>query len=171
MDAMEAILTRRSIRRYTSQAISEETVRKLLKAAMSAPSANNAQPWHFVIIDDREVIAEIPTFHPYSHMLSEAALAILICGNVQNALLSSEGYLIQDCSAATQNLLLAAHAEGLGAVWLGIFPRPERIDGMRKLLELPDYIMPTALISLGYPAEEKPREDRFDPAKVHRNRW
>lgn len=169
MEAMEAILTRRSIRKYTKQSVSEEVIRKLLEAAMSAPSARNTQPWHFVVINDRAILDEIPKLHPYSQMLKEAPLAILVCGDLK--LQNNEGYIVQDCSAATQNLLLAAHSEGLGAVWLGIYPREERISGIRKLLNIPSYILPISLISLGHPAEKKERENRYQESRVHYNRW
>jgi nitroreductase len=168
MEAMEAILTRRSIRRYTSQPVSEERIEELLRAAMSAPSTNNGQPWHFVVIDDRKILQEIPRFHPYASMLREAPLAILVCVDRR---INHEGFLVQDGSAATENLLLAAHALGLGAVWLGIYPLEERISGMRKLLALPETILPLALISIGYPAEKKDKQDRYRAARVHRNRW
>jgi nitroreductase len=168
MEAMEAILTRRSIRRYASAKVPGELVRELLTAAMSAPSAGNEQPWHFVIIDDRKIMEKIPSFHPYASMLKEAPLAILVCVDGD---LGIEGFLVQDGSAATENLLLAAHARGLGAVWLGIYPRKERVVGMRKLLAMPDSILPLALISLGYPAETIPGEDRYHLQRVHTNRW
>ena len=168
MDALEAILSRRSVRRYTQESIPEETLRGLLEAAMSAPSAGNGQPWHFIVIKDRRILNEIPKFHPYSHMIKEAPVAILVCGDLK---LESKGFWVQDCSAATQNLLLAAHAKGLGAVWLGVYPLEERIRGFRKLLNLPEEIMPLALISIGYPAEKALRANRYDPSKVHYNKW
>ena len=169
MDAMEAILSRRSIRRYTLQSVSEETIRELLKAAMSAPSAGNQQPWQFVVIDDREILDEVPKVHPYSQMLKEAPVAILVCGDRQ--LETNKGYWVQDCSAATENLLIAAHAKGLGAVWLGIYPREERVADIQKLLGLPEHIVPLALVSIGYPAEAKPPSNRYDAARIHYNRW
>ena len=169
MEALEAILSRRSIRRYRSKPVPEKTVSELLRAAMSAPSANNLQPWHFVVVDDRAVLDAIQEFHPYSKMLSEAPLAILVCGDSRAE--DKQSYMIQDCSAATQNLLLAAHAKDLGAVWLGIHPRQGRVEGCRKLFDLPDHILPLALIAVGHPAESKPRADRFDPSRVRRNRW
>jgi nitroreductase len=168
MDAMEAILSRRSIRRYTSQKLSDQLIKELLEAAMSAPSAGNEQPWHFIIIDDRKVLEQIPSFHPYSGMLREAPLAILICADLD---LGNEGFLIQDGSAATENLLIAAHAKGLGAVWLGIYPLKERITGMRKLLAIPERILPLSLIAVGYPAERIPREKRYQPSRIHTNQW
>jgi len=169
MDAMEAILTRRSIRQYTDRPVADEVFTDLLKAAMAAPSAGNQQAWQFVVINEREVLDEIPTIHPYSRMVKQAPLAILVCGDM--ALETNEGFWVQDCSAATQNLLLAAHARGLGAVWLGVYPREQRVVDFRKLLGLPGHVVPLALVSIGYPAEEKSPANRFDPAKVHYNGW
>lgn len=169
MEAMKAILSRRSIRKYTAQPVPDEVITELLKAAMSAPSAGNQQPWQFVVINERQVLDEIPEIHPHSQMLREAPLAILVCGDGQRA--TREKYWVQDCSAATENLLIAAHAKGLGAVWLGVHPIEERIVGLQKLLGLPEYIAPLALISIGYPAETKPPANRYDAARVHYNRW
>jgi len=169
MEALEAILTRRSIRRYTEEPIPEEVVRQLLEAAMSAPSAGNQQPWQFVVINDRQILNEVPKFHPYASMLAQAKVAILVCGDLSREYF--KGYWIQDCSAATENILLAAHAKGLGAVWLGIYPREARVKALQKLLNLPEHIIPLSLVSLGYPAEKKPRADRFDSSRIHYNRW
>mgnify|MGYP001769731856 CR=1 FL=1 len=130
---------------------------------MAAPSAGNQQPWHFVIISNREILNEIPKFHPYSKMLAQSPVAILVCGDINTE--KHKGYWIQDCSAATENILLAIHTLGLGAVWLGIHPREDRVDGIKKLLNLPDNISPLALIALGYPAEKHPPADRFDKSK------
>jgi nitroreductase len=168
MDAMEAILSRRSIRQYTSQKVSDHLVKELLEAAMSAPSANNEQPWHFIVINDRKIMEEIPKFHPYSGMLEEASLAVLVCVDLN---LGTEGFAVQDGSAATQNLLVAAHAKGLGAVWLGVYPLKERINGMRRLLGIPERILPLTLISIGYPAERISGVNRYQASRVHTNRW
>jgi len=102
-------------------------------------------------------------------MLREASVAILVCGDLSEE--KHGGYWIQDCSAATQNILIAAHAKGLGAVWLGIYPRKERIDGMRKLLGIPEHVVPLSLISIGYPAEQKPPANRYNAFKIHNNHW
>ena len=169
MDGLQTILTRRSIRKYTGQPVPDEVVKHLLEAAMSAPSANNKQPWHFVVIRDRGILDAIPTFHPYSGMLKEAALAILVCGDTRSQTL--EGYWVQDCSAATQNILIAINALGLGGVWLGIYPREERVEGVRKLVELADHVMPLSLISIGHPAEKLPPSNRYDASRVHHNKW
>ncbi len=169
MELMEAILTRRSIRKFKKEAISKELIEKLLRAAMAAPSAGNRQPWHFIVLTEHVVMDKIPEFHPHSKMLTQAAAAIVVCWDKNSEL--AEGYGIQDASAATENILLAAHASGLGAVWLGIFPREHRVESLKKLLGLPDHIMPLGVVALGYPAEEKPPEDRFDPAKIHFEKW
>ncbi len=166
---MDAILARRSIRKYTSRPVPDDVVRDLLRAAMSAPSAYNEQPWHFVVIRDREVLDKIPEFHPHTRMLHEAPLAILVCCD-QN-LKKSDWFWPQDCAAATENILIAVQPKGLGAVWCGVYPRQELMDGMRRLLGLPEQITPFSLVAIGYPAEEKPPADRYDESRVHYDRW
>lgn len=169
MDALEAIYSRRSIRRYTGEPVPDEIIQELLKAAMSAPSAGNEQPWEFVVITEREILTVIPSIHPYSQMLNEAPAAILVCGNEQRE--KYRGYWVQDCSAAMENILIAARALGLGSVWLGVYPVEERVTGMRRLLGIPEHITPFSLVSLGFPAEEKPPSDRYDNARVYFNQW
>jgi len=166
---MDVILSRRSIRKYTTEKVPEKLAHEVLKAAMSAPSAGNQQPWHFVVIDKRRILNKIPKFHKYAQMLKEAPLAILVCGDLE--LEKHKDFWVQDCSAATQNILLAAHARGLGAVWLGIYPREDRVEGARKLLGIPDNVIPFALIPLGYPAESLPTARRFKAQRVHHNEW
>ena len=168
MDAMEAILTRRSIRKYTKQPVPDEVLKELLEAAMCAPSAGNQQPWCFVVIKDRKILDEIPKFHTYAQMLKEAPVAVLVCCDSD---LQLGEFGVQDCSAATQNILLAAHAKGLGAVWLGVYPREQRVTAIKKLLNLPEHIIPISLISIGYPAEQKHRQDRYRADRVHYNQW
>jgi nitroreductase len=169
MEAMEAILGRRSIRRYDGRPVTEGQIEQILRAAMSAPSANNEQPWHFVVVTDRRTLDRIPTIHPYADMLKEAPLAILICGDT--TLEKSPGYWVVDCAAATQNLLVAAYALGLGTVWLGVYPRQQRMSDIAQLLRLPDHIKPLALVAVGHPAEKKPANNRYDPLRVHRDLW
>lgn len=169
MEVIEAILTRRSIRKYSREKITDNQIEIILKAAMYAPSAMNQQPWHFIVIDERKKLNLIMEVHPYSKMLKEAGLAILVCGDERLQL--SKGYWVVDCGAATQNLLLAAHGIGLGAVWLGVHPREERKSGIRKIFHLPDHVQPFSLISIGYPAEEKPVPQRFKPERIHKNQW
>jgi nitroreductase len=144
-------------------------VRQLLQAAMNAPSAGNEQPWQFVVITERRLLDEIPRFHPFAAMLKEAPIAILVCGDLR--LETHKSYWVQDCSAATQNLLLAAHAKDLGAVWVGVHPREDRVVNLRKLLGLPEPVVPFCLVPLGYPAERIPSADRYSASRVHFNTW
>ncbi len=169
METIEAIMTRRSIRKYTDNRVPQEVVEQLLRAGMFAPSAANEQPWHFVVITDRKTLAQVPAFHSHAHMLKEAALAILVCDDSGLELVKGRGIL--DCSAATQNILLAAHDLGLGAVWVGIFPVEERMNGMRKLLNMPTRVVPISLVSIGYPDERPRMEDRYKSERVHYERW
>ncbi len=169
MDAIEAILSRRSIRKYSNKPIPDSLVKELLNVGMSAPSAGNEQPWHFIVINDSQILKKIPSFHPHSQMLKEASVAITVCFDTE--LETHKGMGFQDCSAATENILIAIHAKGLGGVWLGIYPRKKRIDGMRKLLNIPKHVIPFSLISIGYPAEKKPRENRYTDLKIHYNQW
>lgn len=169
MEAMKAILSRRSIRKYTEQPVPDEAVKELLEAAMSAPSAGNQQPWQFIVIKDRGILDEIPKYHPYSQMVKQASVAILVCGDLKSE--KHKGYWVQDCSAATENLLIAVEAKGLGAVWLGVYPREDRVDGIRKLLGLPEHIIPLSLIPVGFKGEQKPPANRYDASKVHHNGW
>ena len=169
MDGLETILTRRSIRNYTDRSINKDEYIQLIKAAVSAPSAGNQQPWQLVIIQDKNILEKVLEFHPNAKMLIEAQGAILICGDLSKE--KYKGFWVQDCAAAAQNLLLAAHSMGLGACWLGIYPREDRVVGMKKLIAIPEKIIPLALVSIGYPAEEKPPSDRFTESFVHYEKW
>ncbi len=166
---LQEIMQRRSIRKYENRPIPDDTLETLLRAAMQAPSARNLQPWEFVVVRNRNILERIPDYHPYSSMVPGAGAAILVCGNTE--LQNDPGYIAQDCSAAVQNLLLEAVHQGLGAVWLGVFPRKERMEGMTDLFRLPGNIIPVALVSVGYPAENPGIEERFAPEKVHYDSW
>ena len=169
MEILEAILTRRSVREFTGDPVSKTDLSDLLRAGMQAPSARNRQPWHFVVIDDPDVLHAVPDFHPFSKMLLQAPLAILVCSKYN--LESEYTSWMLDCSAATQNILLAAHAKGLGAVWLGILANPERVNGIRKLLKIPEAIQPVSLVAVGHPAFRPEPEDRFNEDRIHYNQW
>lgn len=166
---MDAVFKRRSIRKYTDQKVKDEVVEYLLKAAMAAPSANNEQPWEFVVIDDRDILGKIPAIHPYAKMAAKAPLAIVVCGDLNRE--KSKGHWPHDCSAATQNILIEVTALGLGAVWCAVHPRDEREKQFRELLKLPDHIVPFSLVVIGHPDEHKEPSDRYDPARVHKNGW
>ncbi len=165
-DLIDTIFSRRSIRKYTEEQVSEDDIKTLLEAAMAAPSANNSQPWHFVVVTERAILDALAETHPYSKMLAQAALCIAVCGDP-----ALSPFWEQDCSAATENLLVAVTALGLGAVWVGIHPSDERVIITRKILSIPETIITLNLISVGYPAEEKEPRTQYNEARVHRERW
>ena len=159
----ETSLARRSIRKYSAEPVSREDTRTRLEAAMAAPSASNRKPWHFIVVTDRQILDNLARVHPYGKMLFEAPLCIAVCGDTTIA----PRYWVQDCSAATENLLLGAAALGLGAVWLGVHPRESRVGPIRKLLKIPETVVPLNLISIGHPAEEKESRTQYDELRVH----
>jgi nitroreductase len=169
MEALDAIATRRSIRRYTDQPVTAEQLDTLLRAAMAAPSAGNQQPWRFIVVADPDQRRLLSRATPYSAMIADAPVALVVCGDTRNE--KHPGYWVQDCSAAVQNALLAAHAIGLGAVWIGVHPVEERERNVATICGLPDGIRAMCMIAIGHPLEAKPAVDRFDPGFVMRERW
>jgi len=135
METTEALLTRRSIRSFEKEPVSDEIIETWLRCGMHAPSAGNEQPWHFIIIKKPDTLKQIPRFHAHAQMLTDASLAILVC--LDPSLEKHQSMAIQDCAAATQNMLLAIHDHGYGAVWLGVYPREQRMIGLRELLKVP----------------------------------
>lgn len=164
MDVITAIKTRRTIRKYTGAAVNDQQLRTVLEAGFCAPSAMNLRPWHFVVVKDKEKLAEIGAAGTYLKMVPSADVAIVICGDSISS--PHEGMLVNDCSAAAENMLLAAHGLGLGAVWCGIH-EDQLLEFFPNILSLPKHIKPIAVIVLGHPAEERPAPDRFDESKVH----
>lgn len=167
---MEAIFQRSSIRKYKDMPVEENKIKRLLEAAMAAPSAGNERPWQFLVINNREILREITTFHPYANMLNECHVAIVVCGDMD--LDKFNGFWIQDCSAATENILIEATYLGLGSVWLGVYPLEERIKGLQKLLNLPDSIIPLSIIPVGYSIDGAiPKRESYMEDRIHTNRW
>lgn len=169
MEAIEAILTRRSVRTYADRPVPDHLVTEILRAAMAAPSARNEQPWEFVVVRERSALDQMAAVSPYAGMLRHVQVAIVVCGDLERE--KSPGFWVQDCAAATENLLIAAHALGLGAVWLGIYPREERVTRLRRLAGLPEHVVPLAIISIGYPAERPEPVERFDASRIHLDHW
>lgn len=159
---IKEIETRRSIRKYADKEITKEDLLDLLKAGMHSPTARNLQEWRFIVSNNREVLDKIATIPAYQMLLGARAV-IIVCGD---RTINSEEYCFVDCAAATQTILLEATHKGIGTCWCAIEPRKERSDVLRDLLKLEDNIFPVALVSLGYPAEEKGIEDRFDVNKI-----
>jgi nitroreductase len=166
---MSILFERRSIRAFTPQPLEPEMIDYVLKAGMNAPSAGNQMPWHFLVVKDRAFLDQIMQAHPYSKMLAQAPVAIVVCGDLQKE--HHPGYWVQDCSAASQNILLAATEQGLGSVWLGVYPRQDRVEAIRKIFNIPSHMIPLSIIPLGYPAEKKEANDKFDSGKIHYNHF
>ena len=168
---IENILTRVSVRKFTGEKISEEQIQTLLQCAMAAPSAMNHQPWAFVVVTEDSVLAQLGQAFPYSRCDQQPACAIVPCGDLSKAIVGSEDFWINDVSAATENLLLAAHAMGLGAVWTGLHPNMERATEAQRLLGLPEHIVPLCIVPVGVPAEQPEVKDKWNTENIHYNRW
>ena len=168
---LNSIFARRSVRRYTDQAVPDELVQDLLEAAMAAPSACAKDPWEFILLRDGALLKQVAELLPNGPMLATAPLGFVVCGDLDRAHGGELSYLLQDCSAAIQNLLLAASTLGLGAVWLGVHPRQERVDGLRELFQLPANVLPVSCIALGYPADSPEPRTRFSADCVHNGGW
>ncbi|AKJ63812.1 NADH dehydrogenase [Kiritimatiella glycovorans] len=170
METLEAVMTRRSVRRFEPRAVPDELLTKLLSAAMNAPSAADARPWQFSVIDDRAKLdALADAVDEGNDLFREAQAAILICGDESREQIP--GFWPQDCACAAQNLQLAAHDQGLGTVWIALIAIPPRVEGCRRVLNVPGTLEPFALFPLGYPAERPEPENRFDADRVVRNGW
>ena len=170
--AINNIMTRTSIRQYTDEPVSKADIETMLRAGMAAPTAVNRQPWHFVVINSKEKLAELAGDSPRGGMLKKAPLAIVVCGNMDKALPGQgRGFWVQDCSAATENILLAANAIGLGAVWTGLYPDVNRAGAVAKVLKLPETFIPLCTIVIGHPAEQPAPKDKWKPENVSYNEF
>ncbi len=169
MELLDVIHTRRSIRKYLDKPVPPEMIETILRAGMAAPSAGNQQPWHFIVVTDRNRREAIPAIHPYSKMVPQAPVAIIVCGDPTGKKWPT--FWAQDCSAATQNMLLTARDLGLGSVWVGVHPEQDRIDGFRKLFAIPEHIIPFSLVPLGWTDSKFDVQDRYRPELVRRESW
>jgi nitroreductase len=169
MEAINTIMTRRSVRKYTSEKIRESDLEIILRAGMQAPSAGNERPWHFLLITERKILDGIPKVHQYAEMLREAQAAILVCCDLD--LQTHKGYWPEECGACMENMLLASHSLGLGSVWVGVYPNEQRVEALRHMFNMPETVVPFAIMPIGHPAERKPREDRYEAARIHKNKW
>ena len=170
-EKLSAVWGRRSIRVFADQPVPDELVADLLRAAMAAPSAAAKDPWRFVVVKERAMLRRMAEGLPHGRLLASAGVGIVVCGDLAAAHDGQLSYLLQDCSAAIENLLLAAHVLGLGSCWLGVHPREARMEALRALLGIPTSIVPVCAIAVGYPAEYKEPRTRYDPRYVHAERW
>lgn len=173
MDALDAIFTRKSTRSYLPAEVSEEDIRTVLRAGMSGPSAVNARPWSFVVVKDRETLKKMAEANVrYAKPLEGAAFAVLLCGDLERAIPAAPDFWVIDGAIAGQNMALAAHAIGLGCVWLGVYPVAERVENQKKLFELPAHIVPHSILAFGVPAAaDFPERDLYDETRIHREQW
>jgi len=166
---MNSILRRRSIRQYTGQKIQDEHIKKILEAAMSAPSAGNEQPWHFIVVKDAQTLERLSQTHRHASMIKQAAVAIVVCGDLNREI--KKGMWVQDCSAATENILIEVEELNLAAVWVGVYPREDQVEYVKNLFNLPNPIIPLSIVSVGYPAERFEPTNRFDESRIHYEQW
>ena len=166
---MAPILSRTSIRDFTDLPVSDVTVDALLRAAMAAPSAADERPWHFVVIRDQHIRERILEINRFAHIVPQAPVAILVCGDER--LQKHRGFWVQDCAAATENILVEAEKLGLGATWLGVYPIEGMVQGLRRLLNIPEHAIPFALVAVGHPGERHEPADRYDDSRVHEESW
>ena len=170
--AIQNIMTRVSVREFTGEKISEAQLDTLLRAAMAAPSAINKQPWAFIVVTDEALIAQLGEALPYSRCSNHPAEAIIPCGDLSKTIPGEmANFWINDVSAATENLLLAAHAMGLGAVWTGLHPDMTRAKMVQEMLGLPEHIIPLCVVPVGVPAEQPEVKDKYKPENIHYNAW
>jgi nitroreductase len=165
-DILDIILSRRSIRQFTPEPVDRETLIPLLKAAMAAPTACNSQPWEFIVVTEDETLNSIRAKLPFARYNNPAA--IVVCGNpgiAHNT--AAREYWVQDCSAATENILIAAAGMGLGAVWIGIHPYASRIKLLRETLGIPENVTPLCMVLVGHPAEQKEPRTQYDERRVY----
>jgi nitroreductase len=171
-ETLKTIFSRKSVRHYINKDVSKEQLELIVKAGMAAPTAVNMQPWSFVIVKERETLDKLADALPYCKMLFEAPAAIVVCAVPEWSIAEHpEKYSIIDCSAATQNILLAVESMGLGAVWTAAYPRPERMESVRKILDIPEKIIPLNVIPIGYPTGEDKPKDKWKPDRLHWEKW
>jgi len=180
-DFLNVIHSRKSVRNYTGAPVTKDDIDELLRAGMAAPSAVDRRPWSFIAVTERETLDRLSKATPFSGMLKKAGAAIIVCGIPMKSLVKmklinlvagvSNDYWVQDCSAATENILLAAEAKGLGAVWIGIHPVEAKVETVRKILNIPDNVTPLNIISIGHPLGTEKPKNKFDEKAIHRETW
>ena len=170
-DALTVIEERKSVRNYTGEKVSKADLEKILHAAMSAPAAIHMLPWKFIVVTNKEKLEKLAVGLPFAKMISKAGTCIAVCAFPDEAALSSDIFAIMDCSCASQNILLAAEALGLGAVWTAVYPNQESIDFVRKELNIPPYVIPLNIIPIGYPTGEDKHKKKYDPKNIHWEKW
>lgn len=168
---MQNLLRRRSVRRFTDRDVAPDLIERAIRAAMHSPSAANERPWQFIVLRDQALRDQAAVISPYAAMIAQAPAGVLVCGDRSLERFPSQQFWVQDCAAATQSLMLALHALGVGSVWTAVYPLTDRIRGFQEMLSLPESVVPFALVPLGYPESEPTAVDRFESSKVHFDGW
>jgi nitroreductase len=170
-ETLRVIKNRKSVRNYLDKPVSEEDLKILIKSGMAAPSAVDMRPWDFVVVTKESTLKALADVMPFGKMLPGAGAAVVVCGVPEKSVPDALEFWVQDCSAASENILLAAESLGLGAVWLGVYPIKERVEGVRKILNIPENVVPLNILSIGYPKGLEKPKDKFEMEKIHRERW
>lgn len=169
---LEVINTRKSVRNFTKDTLSKAQLSILVKAGMAAPTAMNRQPWAFIVVTDRKILDSLAEKLPYAKMLKTAPAAIIVCGNMDKVNEpETDKFWIMDCSAATENILLAAHSLGLGSVWTAVYPDEDRINSVKMQLGIPESIIPLNVIPIGYPDDDSPVKNKWKDENIHWEKW
>lgn len=170
-ETLKVIKNRKSVRNYLDKPVSEEDMTILLKSGMAAPSAVDMRPWDFIVVQRESTLKDLAEVMPFGKMLPSAGAAVVVCGMPEKSVPDTPEFWVQDCAAASENILLAAESIGLGAVWLGVYPVKERIEGVRKVLNIPENVVPLNIISIGHPKGLEKPKDKFEMEKIHREIW
>ena len=170
-DALTVIQERKSVRSYTGEPVSNEDIDKLLRAAMAAPAAIHMMPWKFIVVTDKAKLKALADGLPFAKMLTKAGSGIVVCAVPEEAAMSSETFAILDCTCASENILLAAEALGLGAVWTAVYPDKELMDFVRKEMNIPQHVIPLNVIPVGHPTDEEKAQDKYDAKNIHWEKW
>lgn len=170
-DFLDIIFTRHSVRHFTGEPVPKDDLEKILKAGMSAPSAVNVQPWAFIVVTERKLLDSLCESLPYAKMLDKAGAAIVVCGVPSKDKRFPSNFWVMDCSAATENILLAVHTLGLGAVWTAVFPDEEKISAVREILKIPEEVVPLNVIPIGVPVGDEGPKDKFKKENIHEQTW
>lgn len=170
-ETLRVIKNRKSVRNYLDKPVSEEDLKILIKLGMAAPSAVDMRPWDFVVVKEKSTLKALADVMPFGKMLPGAGAAVVVCGVPEKSVPDTPEFWVQDCSAASENILLAAESMGLGAVWLGVYPVKERTEGVRKILNIPENVVPLNILSIGYPKGLEKPKDKFEMEKIHKEKW
>jgi len=171
-ETLKTIFARKSVRAFTEEPVSTETLETIIRAGMAAPSAVDKRPWEFIVVTDRQILKQLADVLPFARMTATAAAAVIVAGDIKKQFCGEDAdYWIVDCSAATENILLAAESLGVGAVWAAVYPEDDRITAVSSILGIPSHIVPLNVIPVGMAGGREKPKDKWNPAQLHWNTW